>query len=104
MRKRMKRSLRLATILLTVGILVACQTAQVRTEPIEVPPLATAIPTRPTLERLSADTSEALKAQTINVSRLTKYGIDWERFFVLAESYYQTVIDIIQGKPVDFSR
>ena len=89
---------------MTVGILVACQTAQVRTEPIEVPPLATAIPTRPTLERLSADTSEALKAQTINVSRLTKYGIDWERFFVLAESYYQTVIDIIQGKPVDFSR
>lgn len=68
---------------------------------MEVPSLATAKPTRPTLERLPADTSEALKTQTINVSRLVRYASDWEKFFSFAEDYYQTVIRIMQGNPLE---
>ena len=88
-------------VLLMVGMLVACQTTLPQTDPIEVPVLASARPTRPTLERLPDDTSEALKTQTINVSRLVRYASDWERFYSIAEDYYQTVIRILQGNPLE---
>lgn len=80
-------------------MLVSCQSAQIPSEPIEIPPLVAMMPTRPTLERLPTDnTSQSLKTQTINVSRLVKYASDWEKFFNVAENYYQTVMMIIQGQ------
>ncbi|MGD1832513.1 MAG: hypothetical protein ACPKOP_04120 [Sphaerochaetaceae bacterium] len=82
--------------------IIGCQTATpVLPDPIEVPTLATQQPERPTLERLPDNTSEALKTQTLNVSRLVRYASDWEKFYDLAENYYLTVIQFIQGIPLD---
>lgn len=84
-------------ILLIVGILASCQTVQKTTEPLTIPSLANMRPTRPTLEKLPEDnTAEALRIQTINLSRLMSTIQLWERYDTAREGYYQTVIEIIQ--------
>lgn len=71
-----------------VSTIIGCQTAiPVQPDPIEIPTLTAQRPERPTLERLPDNTSEALKTQTLNVSRLVRYASDWEKFFDLAENY-----------------
>ncbi|WP_041395051.1 hypothetical protein [Parasphaerochaeta coccoides] len=62
-----------------------------------MPPLAAVRPQRPVLEKLpEGNTSEALRLQTINVTRLMGSIELWEKYDEIRNEYYQTVIRIIQ--------
>ena len=88
-----KKLLKLLMILLIVGISVSCVT-KVPTQTIKVPVFSSS-PTRPILESIPTDTTEAIRSLTKNMSLLADYAERLEAYIHYQGKYYQTVIEII---------
>lgn len=73
--------------------LTSCET--IEKTPIEVPPFSVAQPKRPTLEVIPQDTSGAIKALTVNLSRLVAHADNLEVYISFMKGYYETVINIV---------
>ncbi len=84
-------------ILLTISsiLLIGCRTPVPDARPEFNVPAFPAPPVRPTLETIPSDTTEAIRALTINMSRLVNGWQQWEIYDEKKEAYYRSVIDII---------
>ena len=61
-------------------------------EPIEIPAFSAAKPTVPELEGIPSDTARAIKALTVDLSRLDGYTQQLEEYIAEQDDYYHTVI------------
>lgn len=75
-------------------ILTGCQTVPT-SEPIEIPSFSVPAPSRPTLEVIPSETSEAIKVLTINLSLLDGYVKLLEMYAASQQEYYDKIIAII---------
>ena len=81
-------------ILCLVLILTSCETSKLSPEFI-VPLLKISKPDRPILESISRDTTEAIKAFTVNLSRMDAYISQLETFIRIQEDYHAAIFEII---------
>lgn len=75
-------------------LLIGCRTPVETRSEFNVPAFPSP-PVRPTLESIPSDTTEAIRALTINMSRLVNGWNQWEVYDEKKEAYYRSVIDII---------
>lgn len=77
-------------ILFLVLTLSGCETTN-QTQQIEIPDFSIVKPNRPELVKIPSDSSAALKAMTINISKMDGYIRQLERFIKLKELFYTSV-------------
>lgn len=87
------------SILLIVSLLIltGCQTVP-KSEPIDIPPFSVPAPTRPTLETIPSDAQGAIKALTMNMSKLVKHIEKWETYKIAIDLYSRSIIAIINER------
>lgn len=80
-------------ILCLASMLTSCGTTQFTPEFI-VPSLSISKPDRPILESIPRDTTEAIKAFTVNLSRMNAYIKQLETYLLIQENYYQRMMSL----------
>jgi len=81
-------------ILCLVLTLASCQSAP-RLTPIHIPELSIVRPVRPELVEIPQDSNGAIKALTVNLSRMEAYIYLLEIFIDFQQEYYRTVLGIL---------
>lgn len=79
-------------LVLTLG--TSCRTIPETTK-IDVVPYVVALPTAPDLVPIPTDTSGAVKALTLDLSRVDTYSQILEWYIQFQNAYYKTIIQII---------
>lgn len=93
----MKRRLLLPmTLLIVLTLVTSCQSVP-DTPEIDVPAFGLEKPSAPTLVEIPDDTSGAITALTVNLSRMDAYIEQLEMFITFQERYYRNVLEILGG-------
>ncbi|MFA5544665.1 MAG: hypothetical protein WDA14_03350 [Sphaerochaetaceae bacterium] len=89
----MRKSLLSPMILLLVLTLSGCETIRAAQQ-IKIPDFSIIKPTRPELVEIPTDTSAALKAMAINMSKMDGYFRQLEMFVECQKSMYDSILVI----------
>ena len=84
----------LPMILFLVLTLSGCETTR-ETQQIKIPDLSIAKPTRPELVEIPSDTSAALKAMAINMSKMDGYIRQLEMFMEYQDTFHKKMVEMV---------